>query len=156
MDLSVPNVIHNGEVRVNSERRRLLRSRVRVAVDCGQLDIGVHFEPQVLRAPGRPDHRAHVGGSRRAMTATTLKQEPARSCAALRAAHELDRRDPGVAGRPRADVRPQEPEVLDGERFLGSLPKACAVARGAMDKGFAGKTLYTLFEIPTPIRWPAC
>jgi CheY-specific phosphatase CheX len=44
MDLSVPNVIHNGEVRVNSEHEGSLRSCVRVHIDDQTLDVGVHFE----------------------------------------------------------------------------------------------------------------
>jgi CheY-specific phosphatase CheX len=44
MDLSVPNVIHNGEVRVNSEHEGSLRSCVRVTVDGHTLDVGIHFE----------------------------------------------------------------------------------------------------------------
>ncbi|MBL8752584.1 MAG: chemotaxis protein CheX [Planctomycetes bacterium] len=44
MDLSVPNVIHNGEVSVQSAGDGCLRSRVRVQLDGGALDIGVHFE----------------------------------------------------------------------------------------------------------------
>jgi CheY-specific phosphatase CheX len=44
MDLSVPNVIHNGEVKVNSERPGSLRSCVRVTLGTGTLDVGVHFE----------------------------------------------------------------------------------------------------------------
>ncbi len=48
-------------------------------------------------------------------------------------------------------VRPTEPEVTDIETFLANLPRACAVARGAMDKGFAGKSFYALFEVPDAI-----
>jgi CheY-specific phosphatase CheX len=44
MDLSVPNVIHNGEVRVNSEHEGSLRSCVRVTVEGQVLDVGIHFE----------------------------------------------------------------------------------------------------------------
>lgn len=44
MDLSVPNVIHRGTVKVQSEAEGCLRSRVRVTLDAGVLDIGVHFE----------------------------------------------------------------------------------------------------------------
>ncbi len=46
MELSVPNVIHNGEVSLKSNDAGALRSRVHVALECGQIDIGVHFEPQ--------------------------------------------------------------------------------------------------------------
>lgn len=44
MDLSVPNVIHNGEVRVNSKHEGSLRSCVRVTVEGQVLDVGIHFE----------------------------------------------------------------------------------------------------------------
>lgn len=44
MDLSVPYVIHNGEVRVNSEHEGSLRSCVRVHLADQALDVGVHFE----------------------------------------------------------------------------------------------------------------
>jgi chemotaxis protein CheX len=44
MDLSVPTVIHNGHVTVQSHADGCLRSRVRVQLDGGTLDIGVHFE----------------------------------------------------------------------------------------------------------------
>lgn len=44
MELSVPNVIHNGEVRVNSDHEGSLRSCVRVAVAGHNLDVGIHFE----------------------------------------------------------------------------------------------------------------
>ena len=44
MDLSCPNVIHNGEVRVNSEHEGSLRSCVRVVVEGETLDVGIHFE----------------------------------------------------------------------------------------------------------------
>ena len=46
MELSVPNVIHNGEVSLKSNDAGALRSRVHVVLDGGNLDIGVHFEPQ--------------------------------------------------------------------------------------------------------------
>ena len=48
-------------------------------------------------------------------------------------------------------VRPAEPEIQDLDTFLGKLPRACAVARGAMDKGFAGKAFATLIEIPDAV-----
>ena len=44
MELSVPNVIHNGSVRVNSDKEGCLRSRIRVDLGTGSLDIGIHFE----------------------------------------------------------------------------------------------------------------
>lgn len=48
-------------------------------------------------------------------------------------------------------VRPGEVAVLDAEALVGGLQKPCAVARGALDKAFAGKTLYSLFEVPDAI-----
>ncbi len=48
-------------------------------------------------------------------------------------------------------VRAGEPEVAGVDAFLGTLPRACAVARGALDKGFAGKTLLTLIEVPDAV-----
>jgi CheY-specific phosphatase CheX len=44
MELCVPNVIRNGRVRLRSDGDGCLRSRVRVHLDAGILDIGVHFE----------------------------------------------------------------------------------------------------------------
>jgi hypothetical protein len=48
-------------------------------------------------------------------------------------------------------IRPGEVEILDSEALLGTLQKTYAVARGALDKGFAGKTLYVLFEAPDAV-----
>jgi hypothetical protein len=45
-------------------------------------------------------------------------------------------------------VRPGDVALLDGEALLGQLPKAFAVARGALDKNYAGKHLLVLFEAP--------
>lgn len=44
MELSMPNVIHKGTVRVHSDTDGSLRSRVRVTLAEGPLDIGVHFQ----------------------------------------------------------------------------------------------------------------
>jgi chemotaxis protein CheX len=44
MDLSVPNVIHRGNVSVRSEGAGCLRSRIRVTLPESTLDVGVHFE----------------------------------------------------------------------------------------------------------------
>ncbi len=46
MELSVPNVIHNGAVSLKSNDTGALRSRVKVELELGTLDIGVHFESQ--------------------------------------------------------------------------------------------------------------
>lgn len=44
MELSMPNVIHKGTVRVQSDADGSLRSRIRVTLAEGLLDIGVHFQ----------------------------------------------------------------------------------------------------------------
>lgn len=46
MELSVPNVIHNGEACVKSDQEGCLRTCVRVQLEQGTIDIGVHFESQ--------------------------------------------------------------------------------------------------------------
>ncbi|MBL8752585.1 MAG: hypothetical protein JNK15_04730 [Planctomycetes bacterium] len=48
-------------------------------------------------------------------------------------------------------VRPLEPEQREVEAFLGSLQKGCAVARGALDKGFAGKSFLAMIEVADAI-----
>lgn len=48
-------------------------------------------------------------------------------------------------------VRPREPEVVDADTFVAGLPRACAVARGALDQTFAGKTLLAIVEVPDAI-----
>jgi CheY-specific phosphatase CheX len=45
MDLSVPNVIYKGQVRVDTDREGAVRTCVRVDLPDGALLIGVHFEP---------------------------------------------------------------------------------------------------------------
>ncbi len=44
-------------------------------------------------------------------------------------------------------VRPNEPERKEVDSFLAHLPKAGAVARGALDKGFAGKSFLSMIEV---------
>lgn len=44
MDLSVPNVINRGRVRLNTDADGALRSCVRIVVPEGELFVGVHFE----------------------------------------------------------------------------------------------------------------
>jgi len=48
-------------------------------------------------------------------------------------------------------VRPVDPEVRDVESFLTVVARPCAVARGALDKGFAGKSFLTLIEVPDAV-----
>jgi CheY-specific phosphatase CheX len=54
MELCVPNVIHHGRVRLRDYADRALRSRVRVQLETGALDVGVHFEARIERRAGRP------------------------------------------------------------------------------------------------------
>ena len=42
MDLSIPTVIREGNVNINSDSG--VRSGVRVQVDDQQVDVGIHFE----------------------------------------------------------------------------------------------------------------
>jgi chemotaxis protein CheX len=44
MELSMPNVIHHGFVKLHSDGPGAVRSRIHVALDDGALDIGVHLE----------------------------------------------------------------------------------------------------------------
>lgn len=44
-------------------------------------------------------------------------------------------------------VRPGELKALSLEELLGSLTRPNAVVRGALDKDYAGKTLFALFEV---------
>ena len=44
MELSTPNVIHGGEVSVRSDTDGCLRTCIRVQLDQGIIDVGVHFE----------------------------------------------------------------------------------------------------------------
>lgn len=46
MELSVPNVIHNGEVSVRSDQDGCMRTAIRVQLEQGSIDVGVHFESQ--------------------------------------------------------------------------------------------------------------
>ena len=48
-------------------------------------------------------------------------------------------------------VRPGEIAVVDVEAWLNALPKASAVARGALDKGYAGKSFATMIDVPDAI-----
>lgn len=48
-------------------------------------------------------------------------------------------------------VKPGEAEVKDVEALLASLPRPCAVARGSLDKAFAGRSLHALIEVPDAI-----
>ncbi|MCU0866217.1 MAG: hypothetical protein MUC36_20725 [Planctomycetes bacterium] len=48
-------------------------------------------------------------------------------------------------------VRPSEPALQDVDAFLADLPRTCAVARGALDKGFAGKSFQAIIEVADAI-----
>lgn len=86
------------------------------------------------------------------MTATTLKPGTGKELRRLFAllTSSIGETLGSLVGR-ELTVRPQEPEVREVDVFLNSLPKASAVARGAMDKGFAGKTLFALIEVSDAI-----
>jgi len=48
-------------------------------------------------------------------------------------------------------VRPGEPTLVDVDDWVAALPKAAAVARGALDKGFAGKSFLTVVDVPDAV-----
>ncbi len=48
-------------------------------------------------------------------------------------------------------VRPADPTVIDVDAYVAALPRAAAVARGALDKGYAGKKFLALVEVPDAI-----
>ena len=52
-------------------------------------------------------------------------------------------------------VRPGAADAQDAETFLRALPRQFVLARGALDKGPAGKTLRVLFEVPDAIAMGA-
>ncbi|MEZ6036292.1 MAG: hypothetical protein R3F29_02345 [Planctomycetota bacterium] len=49
------------------------------------------------------------------------------------------------------NVQPGDLLLHDVTSLLATLPRACAIARGGLDKDFAGKSLCTLFELPDAI-----
>ncbi|MGE3173714.1 MAG: hypothetical protein AB7O97_13905 [Planctomycetota bacterium] len=48
-------------------------------------------------------------------------------------------------------VHPVDVVVTDAETMLGSIERANAVVRGALDKDYAGRTLFALFELPDAV-----
>jgi len=44
-------------------------------------------------------------------------------------------------------LKPGEVEVIDSEALVASLRRPCVVARGELSNDFAGRTLYTIFEV---------
>ena len=48
-------------------------------------------------------------------------------------------------------VRPAEPELKEVDSYLAELARPCAVARGALDKGFAGKSFQAIIEVADAI-----
>ena len=87
------------------------------------------------------------------MTGTTLKQGTSKELRRLLAllTSSIGETIGSLVGR-EISVRPSEPELMDVDAFLGTLAKPSAVARGAMDKGFAGKHLLTIIEVPDAIQ----
>ncbi len=90
------------------------------------------------------------------MAATTLKQGTGKELKQLFAMLTGSIRETvgGLLGRELV-VRPLEPEIRDAESFVATLGKPCAVARGAMDKGFAGKTLFAVFDLADAVTMAA-
>jgi hypothetical protein len=86
------------------------------------------------------------------MTATTLKpgtgKELKRLFALLAAA--IGETLGSLVSR-QISVRIDEPAIQDVDTFLAALPRPCAVARGALDKGFAGKSFLTMIEMADAI-----
>jgi hypothetical protein len=81
------------------------------------------------------------------MTATTLKPGSGKDLRRLFAllTSSIGETLGSLVGRELV-VRPGEPELTEVDAFVNALPRGCAVARGAMDKGFAGKTFHVLTE----------
>lgn len=48
-------------------------------------------------------------------------------------------------------VRPGEPEAHDVASFTGALPRSVVVARGALEKALAGKSMLVVLELPDAI-----
>jgi hypothetical protein len=48
-------------------------------------------------------------------------------------------------------VRPAQTEIKAVDAFVAGLPRPYAVARGSLDKAFAGKSMLTLIELPDAI-----
>lgn len=48
-------------------------------------------------------------------------------------------------------VRPGEPTLVDVDDWVAALPRSAAVARGALDKGYAGKSFLTVVDVPDAI-----
>ncbi|HEX5053661.1 MAG TPA: hypothetical protein VFZ65_17915 [Planctomycetota bacterium] len=86
------------------------------------------------------------------MAASTIKQGTARELQRLFAIliNSIGETLGSLIGR-EIVVRPGEAQVSDVESLLASLPRPYAIARGALDKGFAGKNLCALFEIQDAI-----
>lgn len=87
------------------------------------------------------------------MAVTTLKQGTGKELRRLFAllSSSIGETLGSLVGR-EISVRPLEPELKDVDAYLNGLAKPCAAARGPMDKGFAGKTLLTLIEVPDAVQ----
>lgn len=86
------------------------------------------------------------------MTATTLKQGTGKELKRLFAmlTSSIGETLGSLVGR-EITVRPGEAELTPGDDFVGRLPRTFALARGALDKGFAGKHLLAMFEVPDAV-----
>ena len=86
------------------------------------------------------------------MTSAALKQGTAKELRKLFAmlAGSMGETLGSLVNKP-ITVRPAEPTVVDVDAYVAALPKAAAVARGALDKGYAGKKFVALVEVPDAI-----
>ncbi|MEO6595416.1 MAG: hypothetical protein ABIP94_11750 [Planctomycetota bacterium] len=82
------------------------------------------------------------------MAASTIKQGTAKELRRLFAilTNSIGETLGSLVGR-EIVVRPGDAQIGEVEAFVASLPRSCAVARGAMDKDFIGKNLCTVFEV---------
>ena len=48
-------------------------------------------------------------------------------------------------------VEALEPEMIEVATLVAGIEKPCALARGMMEKGFAGRVLYVLFDLPDAV-----
>ncbi|HZN39504.1 MAG TPA: hypothetical protein VFD82_11920 [Planctomycetota bacterium] len=48
-------------------------------------------------------------------------------------------------------VEALEPEMIEVASLVAGIEKPCALARGMMEKGFAGRVLYALFDLPDAV-----
>ncbi|HEX6812189.1 MAG TPA: hypothetical protein VF384_11240 [Planctomycetota bacterium] len=86
------------------------------------------------------------------MSVTTLKKGTAEELTRLfaRLSASIGTSMGPLVGRHIA-IEALEPEMLDATAFAAGLHKPCVLARGLMERGYAGKLLYVLFELPEAV-----